>query len=103
MDLDLDLESLARDLDLSDLRHHLAQDSSRDEDEDLDLENPFPTATQVKVEATVTTHVEVEVVDPPPEQVRRVVDLRDYRLSADIDIDNPNNTLTPYHVQNKFL
>ena len=68
----------------------MAQDSSGDEDEDLDLESSFPTVTQVGVEETV--------VDLPPEQVRRVVDLRDYRLSADID-----NTLTPYHVQNKYL
>ena len=113
MDLDLDLESLARDLDLSDLRYHLAQDSSGDEDEDSDLESPFPTATQVEVEETVVdlppvqvrTQVEVEetVVDLTLEQVRRVVDLRDYRLSADIDIENPNNTLTPYNVQNKYL
>ena len=94
MDLDLDLEILARDLDLSDLRHHLAQDSSGDEDEDLNLESPFPTISRIEVEETV--------VDLTPEQVRRVVDLRDYRLSADIDIENSNNTLTPYHVQNKY-
>ena len=66
MDLDLDLETLARDLDLSDLHHLLAQNSSGDEDEDvdLDLESPFPTTTQVEVEETV--------VDLPSEQVRRV-------------------------------
>ena len=95
MDLDLDLESLARDLDLSDLRYHLAQDSSGDEDKDLNLESPFPTATQVEVEETV--------VDLTPEEVRRAVDLRDYRFCADIDIEKPDNTLTPYHVQNKHL
>ena len=95
VDLDLDLESLSRDLDLSDLRYHLAQDSSVDEDKDLDLESSFPTANQVEVEETV--------VDLPPEQVRRVVGLRDYRLSAAIDIENPDNTLTPYYVQSKYL
>ena len=83
MDLDLDLESLARDLDLSDLRHHLAQDSSGDEDEDLDLESPFPTPTQVEVEATV----------------RRVVGLPD-GLSAEIDIENLDNT--PWHTMCKI-
>ena len=71
----------------------MAQDSSGDEDEDSDLESPFPTATQVEVEETVA--------DLPPEQVRRVVDLQDYRLSAEIDIEKPDNT--PYHVQNKYL
>ena len=60
-------------------QHRLAQDSSGDEDEDLDLESSFPTATQVEVEETV--------VDLTLEQVRRVVDLRDYRLSAEIDIE----------------
>ena len=82
---DLDLESLARDLD--DLQYLLAQDNSSDEDEDLDLDlnlySVFPTVTQVEVEATV--------VDLPPEQVRRVVDLRDYGLSAEIDIVNPGD------------
>ena len=53
MDLGLDLESFVRDLDLSDLQHLLAQDSSGDEDEDLDLESHFPTATQVEVEENV--------------------------------------------------
>ena len=53
MDLDLDLESLARDFDLSDLLYLLAQDSSCDEDEDLDNESPFPTVTQIEVEETV--------------------------------------------------
>ena len=51
--LGLDLESFARDLDLSDLQHRLAQDRSGDEDEDLNLESHFPTATQVEVEETV--------------------------------------------------
>ena len=62
----------------------MAQDSSGDEDEDLDLKSPFPTPTQVEVEATV----------------RRVVDLPD-GLSAEIDIEKPDNTL--YRVQNKHL
>ena len=61
----------------------MAQDSSGDEDKDLDLESPFPNVTQVEVEETI--------VDLPPEQVRRVVDLRDYGSSAEIDTDNPNN------------
>ena len=95
MDLDLDLESLVIDLDLYDLRHHLAQGSSGDEDEDLNLESPLPTVSRIEVEETV--------VDLPPEQVRRLVDLRDYRLSADIVIENPNNTLTLYHVQKSYL
>ena len=113
MDLDLDLESLVIDLDLYDLRHHLAQGSSGDEDEDLNLESPLPTISRIEVEETVVdltpvqvrTQVEVEetVVDLTPEQVRRVVDLRDYRLSADIDIENPNNTLTLYHVQKSYF
>ena len=90
MDLDLDLESLARGLDLSDLQYLLAQDSSGDEDEDLDLESSFPTAAQVEVEETV--------VDLPPEQIRSVIELRDYGRSAEIDIENPDNTLTPYRV-----
>ena len=39
--LELDLESLARDLDLSNLQILLEHDSSgEEEDEDLDLENP---------------------------------------------------------------
>ena len=71
----------------------MAQDRSGDEDEDLDLESPFPIATQVEVKETVA--------DLPPEQVRRVVDLRDYRLSAEIDIEKPDNT--PYHLQNTYL
>ena len=75
-------------------QHHLAQDRSGDEDEDLDLESPFTTATQVEVEATVA--------ELTPVQVRRVVDLPD-GLSAEIDIENPNNTLTPYQLQNTYL
>ena len=63
MDLDLDLKSLAVDLDLSDLWYLLAQDSSGEE----------------------------TVVDLPPEQVRRVVDLRDYGPSAERDFENPDN------------
>ena len=73
---------LARDLDLSDLQYLLAQDSLGDE-KDLDLESPFPTVTQVEVEETV--------VDLPPEQVRRIVDLRDYDPNAVIDIENPDD------------
>ena len=73
-------------------QHHLAQDSSGDEDEDLDLESPFTTSTQVEVEATV--------VELTPVQVRKVVDLPD-GLSAEIDIEKPDNTL--YHVQYKHL
>ena len=73
-------------------QHHLAQDSSGDEDEDLDLESSFPTATQVEVKETV--------VDLPPEQVRRVVELP-YGLCVEVDIEKPDNT--PYHVQNKHL
>ena len=42
MDLDLDLESAARDFDLSDLQYLLAQDNSGDEDEDLNLESRIP-------------------------------------------------------------
>ena len=80
-DLDLDLESLARDI--SDLQYLLAQDSSRDDDEDLDLESRFPTVTQIEVEAIV--------VDLPPEQVRTVVDLTDYGPGAEIDIENPDD------------
>ena len=64
----------------------MAKDISGDEDEDLDLESPFPNATQVEVEETVA--------DLTPEQVRRAVDLRDYRLNAEIDIENPKNTHT---------
>ena len=52
MDLDFNLESLARHLDLSDLQYLLAQDSLGVEDDDLDLENPFPTVTQFEVEET---------------------------------------------------
>ena len=63
MDLDLDLESLAADLDLSDLWYLLAQDSSGEE----------------------------TVVDLPAEQVRRVVDLWDYGPSAERDIQNPDD------------
>ena len=59
----------------------MAQDSSCDEDKDVDLESPFPTVNQVEVEETV--------VDLPPDQVRKVVNLRDYGPSADIDIENP--------------
>ena len=80
LDLGLDLESLARDLDLSDLQYLLAQDSWGDEGEDLDLESPFPTVTQSEVEETV--------VGVPPEQVRRVVAPRDYGPSAEIYIEN---------------
>ena len=83
MDLVLDLESLARDLDLSNLQYLLAQYSAGDEDEDLDLESHFPTITQVEVEEAA--------VDLPPVQVRRVVDLRDHGPSAKIDIENPDN------------
>ena len=83
MDLELDLESLARDLDLFYLHYLLAQGNSGDEDEDLDVESHFPTVTQVQVKATV--------VDLPPEQVCRVVDLRDYSPSAEIDIENPDD------------
>ena len=83
MDLNLDLESLAWDLDHSDLQCLLAQDSSGDEEEHLDLESPFPTVSQVEVEETA--------VDLPPEQVRRIADLRDYGSSAEIDIENPED------------
>ena len=79
MDLDLDLKPFAGDLDLSGLRYLLARDSSGDEDEDLDLYSHFPTVTQVEIDT---------YVDLPPVQVRRVVDLRDYGPSAEIDIEN---------------
>ena len=82
---DLDLESLARDLDLSDLHYLLAQDSSGDEDEDLDLEIPFPTITPVEVEETV--------IDLSHEQVRKVVDLWDHGPSAEIDIGKLRQSL----------
>ena len=82
MGLDLDIESLARDVDFSDLQYLLTQDSSGDEDENLDQEKPFPTVTQVEEEETV--------VDLPPGQVRSVVDLRDYGPNAEIDIENPD-------------
>ena len=61
----------------------MAQDRSEDEDEDLDLESHIPTVTQVEVGETV--------VDLPPLQVRRVVDLRVYGPSAKIDIENPDD------------
>ena len=79
MDLHIDLESLARDLDLSYLQYLLAQDSWGEEDEDFDLESPFSTVTQVEIKETV--------VDLPTEQVRGVVDLRDYGPSAEIYIE----------------
>ena len=82
MGLDLDLESLAKDLDLSDLHYLIAEDNSGGEGEDLDLESLFPAVTQVEVEETV--------VDLPPEQVRRVVDLSDYGPSAVI-IESPDD------------
>ena len=53
MDVDLDLEFLAKDLDLSYLQYLLAQTSSGDEDKDLRVESPFPTVTQVEIEETV--------------------------------------------------
>ena len=62
MGLHKDLESLARDLDLSDLQYLLAQDSTGDEDGDLDLESLFPTVTQVEVNKSVRPSL-------PPEQV----------------------------------
>ena len=78
----------------------MAQDSSCDEDKDVDLESPFPAANQVEVEETV--------VYLPPEQVRRVLNLRDYDPSADVDIDKLElqqllirKVLTPCHGQNK--
>ena len=78
----VDLEYLARDLD-SDIQYLLARDTSGDEDENVDLESPFPIVTQVEVEETV--------VDLPPEQVRMVVDLRDFAPGAEIDIENAND------------
>ena len=78
MDLDLDLESFARDLDLSDLQCLLAEDSSGDEDEYFDLENFFY-RNQVEEERELLN------------KLKRVVDLRDYDLSADIDIENPDD------------
>ena len=66
VNLDLDLESYARDLHLSHLQYLLAQDRLGDEDEDLGLENPFPTVTQVEVAETP--------VDLLTKQVKRVVD-----------------------------
>ena len=92
MDLDLDQESLARDLDPSDLQYPLAQGTFGGVDKYLDLESPFPTATQVEVEEIV--------VDLPPEQVRRVADPRDYAPSAE-KILRTQNSVIPYHVQNK--
>ena len=74
--LDLDLESLGRD----DLQYPLTQGCLGDKEGDLDLERPF---AAVKVEETVE--------DLTLEQVRRVVDLRDYGPSAEIDIENPND------------
>ena len=69
--LELDLESLTRDIDLFDLHILLEHDSSGDEeDEDLDLERPFPTVIQTEVEETFI----------PSEQVRRIVDLQDYTV-----------------------
>ena len=59
MDLDLNLESLARDLDLSNLQYLLARR--------FRSRKPFA-SLQVEVEETV--------VDLPPEQVRRAVDLQ---------------------------
>ena len=76
---DLDLKSLARDLDLSDLQYLLAKDFSSNEDEDLDLEIPFPTITPVEVEETV--------IDLSHEQVRKVVDFWNHGPSAEIDIE----------------
>ena len=52
MDVDLDLEFLARDLDLSYLQYLLAQNSSGGEDKYIGLENPFSTVTQVEIEET---------------------------------------------------
>ena len=66
--LDLDLESLAGDLDLSDLQYLLTQDSSGDEV----LASPVPTVTQ-------------------NEEEERVVDLRDYGPNAEIDTENPDD------------
>ena len=68
VDLDFNLEPLARDLDPSDLQYLLEKDSSGAEDKDLDLEGPFPIVTKSEVEETV--------VGPPSEQVKRIVDLQ---------------------------
>ena len=74
MALHFDLESLGRDLDLYDLQYPLTQGSLGDKEGDLDLARPFPA-----------------VEDLTLEQVRGVVDLRDYGPSAEIDIENPND------------
>ena len=71
----------------------MAQDSSGVEDEDLDLESHFSTVAQVEVEETV--------IDLPPKQVRRVVDLRDYGPSAELDIENPED-LQLHHLMCKI-
>ena len=81
MSLQLDLDSLTEDLDLSDLHILLEQDSSGDEEDDLDLESSFPTVIQTEVEETIV----------PIEQVRRIVDLRDYDPGAEIDVENPED------------
>ena len=62
VDLDLDLESFARDLDLSDLQCLLAEDSSGDEDEYFDLENFFY-RNQVEEERELLNKLKKRVVD----------------------------------------
>ena len=76
--LELDLESLARDLDFSDFHILVEQDNSGgEEDEDLDLVSPFPTVIQTEAKET-------------PVQVRSV-DLPDFTPSAEIDVENPDD------------
>ena len=49
----------------------------------MDLFRLFPTVTHIEVEAVV--------VDLPPEQVRRLVNIRVYGPSAEMDIENADD------------
>ena len=59
----------------------MKQDSSGDEeDEDLDLESPFSIVIQAEVEETVAHS----------EQIKRIVDRREYAPRAEIFSENPD-------------